>query len=604
MISKKHHDASYYRLLKTNMAFIIICVSLAPLIAIGVVALYNFQKSYYDKYVDHLETLVLKHKLQIDSFLTEKLADIKVLARVCSYEELSDEAFLQQRLEDLREEHKGTFVDLGVVRQDGLQVAYAGPFKLARVVYSDAEWFKQAMQSDSYISDVFLGMRGLPHFIVAVKKSRNGEEWILRATIDFMTFNSLVENIHVGRTGQAFILNRKGEFQTHRQASRGNSLELALDFLTEPLGRNRVDVFEGADKVGKKIISVVTTLKEGSWLLVYQQYEADLLSDLYHTRQLALAIFLIGAATVMTTAFILSNRMVNHIIVTEREKEMMNEQVIEAGKLASLGELAAGIAHEINNPVAIMVEEAGWIGDLLEEEEFGESENLKEVKTSLDQIRVQGRRCKDITYKLLSFARKTDPQIKEVQLNELIEEVVNLSRQRAKYSNVRIEMNLAPDLPLIQVAPSEIQQVLLNLVNNSIDAMDKEGGTLGFVTRLENRAVVVDVSDTGGGIPEANLPRIFDPFFTTKPVGKGTGLGLSICYGIIHKLGGEISVNSAVGIGTVFHVRLPLAKSTTQDTGSLPGDAFPEMQEAPSKTTSGVVPFPKRREESITGGQP
>jgi two-component system NtrC family sensor kinase len=101
-----------------------------------------------------------------------------------------------------------------------------------------------------------------------------------------------------------------------------------------------------------------------------------------------------------------------------------------------------------------------------------------------------------------------------------------------------------------------MQQVLLNLINNAVDAMEKTGGSIDLTTRVDGDFVVVDVGDTGPGIPQANLVRIFDPFFTTKPVGKGTGLGLSICYGIINKIGGEISVNSAVGVGTVFHIRI------------------------------------------------
>jgi two-component system NtrC family sensor kinase len=223
-----------------------------------------------------------------------------------------------------------------------------------------------------------------------------------------------------------------------------------------------------------------------------------------------------------------------------------------------VGELAAGIAHEINNPVAIMVEEAGWIGDLLDEEETQENLDAEEIERALAQIRTQGLRCKEITHKLLSFARKTDLQIQKVQLNDLIEEVVSLSEQRAKYDNVKIRLDLSDDLPNIKVSPSELQQVFLNLINNAFDAMAPEGGTLRITSKVDGVYTIIEVADTGEGIPEANLSRIFDPFFTTKPVGQGTGLGLSICYGIIRKLGGELSVDSTVGIGTVFCMRLPV----------------------------------------------
>ena len=587
MEGKQIVGPNYYRTLKRNMLLIMILVSFAPLLLIAGIILYQFQVSYQGKVIAHLEEVVEKHRQNIDSFLDEKLADIRVMARTFSLERLRNESFLQEKLAILQEEHGGAFVDLGLVDGKGLQVAYAGAFKLARVNYSEADWFKKALKSEQFISDVFLGIRGLPHFIVAVRKEWQGDTWILRSTIDFVAFNSLVENIRIGKTGLAFIVNHEGEFQTNAPMAARQNISKYVGLLSKsfhqgshPEGQGYL---EGTDLVrknqndyhpvtaierdpqrGGKFISVSTPLKNGEWLLVYQQDAADAFADLYRAQKLALVIFLVGGLGIVSMAFILSNRMVKRVVRADREKEMMNEQIIEAGKLASVGELAAGIAHEINNPVAIMVEEAGWIEDLLRED--GSCEDPAEARRALKQIKNQGARCKQITHKLLSFARKTDPELRKVQLNELIDEVVGLSEQRVKYSSVKLNLNLARHLPEVYVSPSEFEQVLLNLINNALDAMAPDGGTLEITTRVDGRHVVVDVADTGQGIPKANLARIFDPFFTTKPVGKGTGLGLSICYGIIKKMEGEISVNSAVGLGTTFHVRLPLPpKDQTKD---------------------------------------
>ncbi|NTW37969.1 MAG: GHKL domain-containing protein, partial [Syntrophobacteraceae bacterium] len=333
--------------------------------------------------------------------------------------------------------------------------------------------------------------------------------------------------------------------------------KMGLSSLHEDAGDHNAAIGE-VELMGREFLYVTTPLKSGEWILIYQQDESDAFRSLYQTRLLALFIFLVGGVGIVVVAFVLASRMVHHVEVADREQEMMNEQVIEAGKLASVGELAAGIAHEINNPIAIMVEEAGWIGDLLQEEDFEGSENLTEFKRALDQIRIQGERCKEITHKLLSFARRTDPRVREVQMNELVEEIVSVSEQRSRFGNVKMTLNLDPFLPVVAVSPSEMQQVLLNLINNAIDAIGKGGGEVEITTRVEADNVIIDVQDTGHGIPKAILPRIFDPFFTTKPVGKGTGLGLSICYGIVKKLGGEITVNSAVGLGTTFHIYLPM----------------------------------------------
>jgi two-component system NtrC family sensor kinase len=292
---------------------------------------------------------------------------------------------------------------------------------------------------------------------------------------------------------------------------------------------------------------------------VYQQDEHDAFRDLRRARLISLAIFSLGGLSIVAMAVLLSRKMVSRIQRSDSEKEMMNEQVIETGKLASVGELAAGIAHEINNPVAVMVEEAGWIEDLLRDEQNMEAQKLQEVKRALTQINTQGDRCKEITHKLLSFARRTDPRVVEVHINEILEEIMSISQQRSKFSNVQLVANLAPDLPVIMASPSELQQVFLNLVNNALDAMGPHGGTIEVTSRLAGDRVVIDVADNGTGMPKAILARIFEPFFTTKPVGKGTGLGLAICYGIIKKMGGEISVNSAVGIGTTIHIHMPVA---------------------------------------------
>jgi two-component system NtrC family sensor kinase len=244
---------------------------------------------------------------------------------------------------------------------------------------------------------------------------------------------------------------------------------------------------------------------------------------------------------------------------------MISQQMIETGKLASVGELAAGIAHEINNPVAIMVEEAGWIGDILEDDDWGTPENLQEFQRALQQIKTQGTRCKHITHKLLSFARKTDERTQEVDPRALVEETVAVSAQRAKYANVEMNTVFEPDLPKIHASLSELQQVLLNLINNALDAMAKTGGTLEIAVKRLGDDLWIHVSDSGPGIPEANLERIFDPFFTTKPVGKGTGLGLSICYGIVTRMGGEIEASSVIGSGTEFRVRLPIQGEAAEE---------------------------------------
>ena len=563
----------FYRSLTRNMMVAILVVSFIPVFLVGSTVYYHFYASYREKVCAHLKELVQKHQQHIDDFLREKLANIRALAQSAGYPQLSDALSLQNQLTNLQRSYGRVFVDLGVVNEKGVQVAYAGPFKLGKADYSDTEWFLQTTHKDYVISDVFLGLRGMPHFIVAVKGTHEGIPWILRATIDFVAFNTLVENIRMGETGFAYILNRKGQFQTKPRIDFTPSKNDYRSFFDTDKGiKGGVAVEEREGAEGKIRIYVASVLKDKEWLLVYRQESADAFSDLRKAVVTAIVIFILGGIGIVIMATLLSVRMVRRIEAADREKELMNQQVIESGKLAAVGELAAGIAHEINNPVAIMVEEANWIQDLIDDDAVDEFDPMEEFKRAIGQINNQGKRCKEITHKLLSFARKTDSRIQEVSLNDLITDVVELSAQRAKYAKVTLNTHLAEDLPTTHASPSEMQQVFLNLINNALDAMENQGGEITLTTRMADGRVAVDVADTGPGVPEVNLERIFDPFFTTKPVGKGTGLGLSICYGIIKKMEGDIQVKSQMGKGTTFTLLIPgrMGQQTAMQTVGCP----------------------------------
>jgi two-component system, NtrC family, sensor kinase len=533
-------------------------IAVAPMIITGVLNLHQFRSAYRTRVHDHLREIVQRHAETIDAFVNDRLSDIRVIAREHPRGRLEDPEFLRQLLNVLREEYHGAFVDLGLVDAEGIQVAYAGPFNLLMADYSSSPWFEQARTREHYVSDVFAGLRGTPHFIVAAARSQDGERYLVKATIDFEAFNELVGNIRIGTTGFAFIFNAHGEFQTKPR------FEVALDqppyseFLAGEISRDRVSIVEGEDILGRKTVVVLAPVRPSRWFLGYQQQQRDAFEDQRRLELVALAVFMLAAVSAVIVSYILASQVAQRLAEADRKQTIMSDKVIETGRLASIGELAAGIAHEINNPVAIMVEEAGWIEDLLGDENFTSGESAGEIALAVQQIKTQGERCKAITHKLLSFARKTDPTVRPLRINDLVDEVAGLMGQKTRYANVNIEKFLTPDLPPVYASPSELQQVLLNLVNNAVDAIGHKGGTVSVITDLDEAGrVVLRVSDTGDGIPEAILERIFDPFFTTKPVGQGTGLGLSICYGIVDKLGGHLTVESEVGVGTIFSVHLP-----------------------------------------------
>ncbi len=228
--------------------------------------------------------------------------------------------------------------------------------------------------------------------------------------------------------------------------------------------------------------------------------------------------------------------------------------------MASLGELSAGVAHEINNPLAIILTERQILLDMLEQTKDLDEGFKKELMDSLNQMDVQINRCKRITHNLLRFSRRTRSVIEKVDLNSFLEEVVELMEREARSSGIAFQTNLDENLNPVLSDPSQLQQVFLNLITNAIDAHNgKPYGSIRIATRAdkEHKKAHIVFADTGSGIPKEIVSKIFDPFFTTKAVGKGTGLGLSICYSIMQRLGGSISVKSQVGQGTEFTLTIP-----------------------------------------------
>ncbi len=265
----------------------------------------------------------------------------------------------------------------------------------------------------------------------------------------------------------------------------------------------------------------------------------------------AVASVLLAAWSFVTVRQVLSQK-----ARAERQKELSDEQLLQSQKLASIGELSAGIAHEINNPLAIIRQEAEWLLHLLKNEP---PQDLGEMKTCLAEIVHQVDRGREITHNLLNFARRRQPVVQAVDLNRLIEDMALLVEKEAQNHRIIISKQFQPDLPVITSDAPLLRQVVLNLLNNAIQAIGQDG-TVTIVTQAgENHQVMIHINDTGCGIPKEQLAQIFDPFFTTKPQGKGTGLGLSICHGIIERLGGRISVASEVGQGSSFTIKLPQA---------------------------------------------
>jgi two-component system, NtrC family, sensor kinase len=264
-----------------------------------------------------------------------------------------------------------------------------------------------------------------------------------------------------------------------------------------------------------------------------------------------------GGLLLALLSFLGTRDLLGKVRKANEQKCFLDEQLIQSQKLAAIGELSSGIAHEINNPLAIISQESEWVNHLLQSGELVDFKQVDDLKDSLREISRQVERCKEITHRLLNFARKMEILMQRVDVNRLIEDMTKLVERETTQQNITIVRRFQKDLPPVVSDAPLLRQVILNLLNNAAYAIQKDGAITLTTRAADHGQVEIIVTDTGSGISKENLSKIFNPFFTTKPPGKGTGLGLSICHRIIDKLEGHISVTSEPGHGTTFTIRLP-----------------------------------------------
>ena len=388
---------------------------------------------------------------------------------------------------------------------------------------------------------------------------------VIRATIDTLMFNDLVKNVRIGKTGEAYILNRDGILQTERRSG-GNLMEKDPEVANPLVPHAGIRTFIKTGLTGQDYLYATVWMMDDKWQLVVRQEKAEVFKALQTTVYLVVLAALLGGVIILATAIYLAERVVVRINKADIEKGHLQSQLVRAGRLAELGEMAAGFAHEINNPLQIIKSEHALIETILEDlkqkQVLNESEDVTDLEDSFKQIALQVNRCSEITHSILKFGRKNKTEMQNVALDQFIPEITKMVQKKAQVQGIIVEQHIAEDTPRVYGDPSQLQQVLLNLCNNAIDAIITRHGSAGGFLYVEagpdaDNMIRIKVADNGCGIDEENLQKVFSPFFTTKPVGEGTGLGLSICYGIIAGMGGKMEVSSKPGEGTIFYVRLP-----------------------------------------------
>ena len=542
----------YYRRLLYLSVLSVSLVAIIPLVVMTAVNYHEYQQALHVESLRPIARFTTNAKLALEAFLSERVSALSLVAQTESPADLQDPQKLARLLTRMTRAFGG-FIDLGLIDSNGRQVSYAGPYDLQGKSYSEQDWFHEGRLRGVHISDVFLGHRHLPHFVIAVSFDTDaGARYLLRATLDADNIVRQIGALAMHPENDAFLINREGILQTPSRFY-GKALEPCP--LPMPPRSAQAEVLETQDEGGAPLIMGYAFVERTQFVLMLLRRPGSLQVGWLSLRR-DLALFLaMSILLILAVVFGGSKYMVNRTRQADLKRAVMYHNMEYTNKMAAIGRLAAGVAHEINNPLAIVGEKAGLHRDLLTlSEELPPKEKMLAL---VDAVLESVDRCGAITHRLLGFAKHMDTQTERIDLGALLKQVLGFLEREAGYRNLQVTFDIGDRVRTIESDRGQLQQVFLNIVNNAFAAVEDGGLIKISIANADRDHVAVSVADNGIGISEDDIQRIFEPFFSTKK-GAGTGLGLSITYGIVQKLCGEIQVTSQRGEGTCFTVTLPV----------------------------------------------
>ncbi len=455
------------------------------------------------------------------------------------------------------------FTDLDIIDANGKLLSFTCRWGRCHIPHTDAQdqWLRDVKEHNFFIKPIFAGAKNRPIFFIGIKNIYRGtSSLILRASLKVILTQQLVRQLASKDVDDIFLITETGKLLTPSKyfGSPGDRMDI-------PSLGSTVDVFpiarQGQDGEKRLLYVGIAPVTDSSMYLGMIISESNLEKFMRYTRNLIVEFATPAGFFILFTIVVLVTILISRLYEEDKIKKQYLEEAEQSNKLASLGRLATGVAHEINNPLAIINEKAGFLKDLFTfTEQYSEDPRIiKQVNAIEDAVHRAG----TITHRLLGFARHMDVTIEELDIRKVIDEVLVFVKKEANYKGIDIHIEVAPDVPPLVTDHGKLQQILLNLITNAFAALG-EGGRLDIIVNKVQGAekVSITVRDTGCGIPEENIKLIFEPFFSTSSDKGNTGLGLAIIYGLIQELGGQIELQSKVGEGSSFIVTLPVRIST------------------------------------------
>ncbi len=544
--SAESKELRRYRLLWWRTVMLTLAVALMPLAVMTGVNYYLYRRSLQSDLQHQISQDLSNISRSIEAVIEERVSALRLVIREHDPADLTS-ADIAAALGNLQASFGG-FVDLGLIDRRGIQIHYSGPYDLGGHNYADEDWLHQVLLRGFYVSDVFLGHRHLPHFVVVVRQ----KDHLLRATVDMELLHRQVFIPDVRPFDDVFLVNRKGILQTNSRFH-GQLLE-PCPFPVPPYSPDS-QISQSFKEAGTPSFLGSSYVSNTPFIIVVVRRAVDVLGDWLRNSAEMVAFLLVSAVLIVIVVLWSMTATVEQIRAADLRRAQMLRNVEYTSKMATIGRLAASVAHEVNNPMAIINEKAGLLQDLI-----GSSPDYphrEKILRSLDGITRSVERCGTVTHRLLGFTRRLKSRREQIDLRLLVTEVLGFLEKEAMHRSIHVQTDFGSDTPLITSDRGQLEEVLLNILNNAFGALE-DGGRVEIAVRAAGvDRVVLSVSDNGCGIPDEDLEHIFEPFFSTK--GEfGTGLGLCITYELVHKLGGRIDVQSEPGRGTRFTVMLPL----------------------------------------------
>jgi two-component system NtrC family sensor kinase len=528
-------------------------VALTPLIIMTLIDFRLTRDAIESEEYMNTSRIVSNSWRSVSYFLSQRKFALTFIAADNSYDALQHPGRLSSLLASLKT-GIGGFKDIGLVDSKGNVRAYAGPDGLEGINICNDECFRHVVENRVYIRDVAAGPQPSRQLIIAVKSDLpDNNFFVLRSALDAGLLHNMLLQIEIGERDDIFLISDNGILQTPSRFHGGIYQKVSLP-IPEPAPGTRT--MDGANQNGEPVFIAYAHIPDTPFILMLVKPKSEIAHLWFQPRLKLIGFLILSIAGILLAILGTATYLVNRIHAADRIRVAALHQLEYSNKLASLGRLASGVAHEINNPLAIIDQKAGLIKDLfLLKEHYVPDDRLMGL---IDSILSSVKRTGSVTQRLLNFARHMDTHIESINLKEMVNEILGFLTKEADYRHIETSVNISDDIVEIESARGNLQQIFLNIFNNAFAAMD-DGGRLDITVAMKGKdAISITIADNGHGIPPEDLKHIFEPFFTTRSAQGGTGLGLSITYGMVQEIEGDIAVESKLGEGTRFIITLPL----------------------------------------------